>query len=307
MGGRSSGGNCATRGTPGTKVAAASPRSSSLIVGVPNALPEGLPEPWGFKRIAGYRVRPQGKFAAYARVQKFKSKRNACQVSIQYQRQAPWVPWCRITMIGDDQTGLTLEEIQNVLADCPDHRISLVELAFDFHPDTLVDEDFVRRNAKFGKARRKKNRGGAGQLRYGGRNCPKLVRCYFKREINRYRVELELHSAILRKHRINNVADLARVGGVLHPDHFAFKIMKWKKLESHLRRRYGDVRAAELIDQARECAEVSLRKATRFLSGRVYNVHRFWGSEATNRDVQEALKRWVEDFSFDKQSLDLVQ
>ena len=282
-------------------------RLDRLIVGVPDALADGPPEPRGFKRIADYRVRPQGKIATYARVQKFKSERNACQVSIQYQQQAPWVPWCRITMIGDDRTGLTLEEIQNVLADCPDHQISLVELAFDFHPDTLVDGDFVRRNAKFGKAQRKKDRGGAGQLRYGGRNCPQLVRYYFKRQIDRYRVELELHSAILRKQRIDNIADLARVGGVLHPAHIAFKVMKWKKLEAHLRRRYGEVRAAELIDQARECAEVSLRKATRFLSKSVYNVHRFWGSEATNGYVREALRRWTPDFAVTDSGPVLIQ
>ena len=268
-------------------------RLDRLIVGVPDALADGLPEPRGFKRIADYRVRPQGKIATYARVQKFKSERNACKVSIQYKRQVPWVPWCRITMTADDRTGLSLEEIKSVLADCPDHQISLLELAFDFHPDTLVDESFVLSNCRFGKARLNKKRRTTGYLRYGGRGSPKLVRCYPKLEIGRYRVELETHSAILRKHSINNVADLARIAGVLYPDHIAFKIMKWKKLESHLRRRYGKVKAAELIDRARECAEVSLRKATRFLSKSVYNVHRFWGSEATNRDLREALKSWA--------------
>ena len=100
-------------------------RLDRLIVGVPDALADGLPEPRGFKRIADYRVRPQGKIATYARVQKFKSERNACKVSIQYQRQAPWVPWCRITMIGDDRTGLTLEEIKSILVDCPITRFRL--------------------------------------------------------------------------------------------------------------------------------------------------------------------------------------
>ena len=122
------------------------------------------------------------------------------------------------------------------------------------------------------------DRGGAGQLRFGGRNCPKLVRCYFKRQINRYRVELESSLArFLRKQEINNIADLARVANVVYPAHIAFKIMKWKKLEAHLQRRYGKVRAAGLIDQARECAEISPRKVTRFLSKSVYNCPSFLG------------------------------
>ena len=282
-------------------------RLDRLIVGVPDALPEGLPEPRGFKRTEDRWFRPQGKIATYDRVRKFKSTRNSCEVSIQYKRKVPWVPWCQIKMTADDRTGLSLEEIKSVLADCPDHKISLVELAFDFHPDTLVNEDFVRCQARFGKAKLNRRLSRPDYLVYGGRGCPKLVRCYPKREINRYRVELELHSAILRKKRIDNIVDLARVARVVYPAHIAFKIMKWKKLESHLRRRCGKVRAAELIDQARDCADVSLRKVTRFLSKSVYNVHRFWGSEATNGYVREALKRWVKDFSFNKRSLGSVQ
>jgi hypothetical protein len=282
-------------------------RLDRLIVGVPEALAEGLPEPRGFKRIADYRIRPQGKFATYARVQKFKSKRNACQVSIQYKPRAPWLPWCRITMIGDDRTGLTLEELKSILADCPDHRISLVELAFDFHPDTLVDESFVLSNCRFGKARLNKKRRATGYLRYGGRGSPKLVRCYPKLEIGRYRVELETHSVFLRKRKINTIVDLPKIVDALYPDHISFRAMKWKKLEAYLRRRYGKVRAAELIDQARECADVSLRRATRFLSKSVYNVHRFWGSEATNRDVRNALKRWASDIAVTDSDPVLVQ
>lgn len=282
-------------------------RLDRLIVGVPNELPEGLPEPRGFKLIADFRVRPQGKIPTYERVRKFKSTRNACEVSIQYKRKVPWVPWCHIKMTADDRTGLSLEEIKSVLADCPDHKISLVELAFDFRPDTLVNEDFVRCQARFGKARLNKRLSRPDYLVYGGRGCPKLVRCYFKREINRYRVELELHSAILRKQRIDNIVDLARVSKVVYPAHIAFKIMKWKKLESHLQRRYGKVKTAELIDQARECAETSPRKVTRFLSKSVYNVHRFWGSEATNGYIREALRLWASDIAIADNGSVLIQ
>jgi hypothetical protein len=86
-------------------------RLDRLIVGIPSALPDGLPEPRGFRRIADHLVRRKGKIATYDRVQKFVSERNACKVSIKHKRLVPWVPWCRIEMVADDRTGLTLEEI----------------------------------------------------------------------------------------------------------------------------------------------------------------------------------------------------
>ena len=62
----------------------------------------------------------------------------------------------------------------------------------DFPEDSGVDEEFVLRFGKFGNARRRKDRGGPGTLRYGSRTSPKMVRCYLKKSLDSYRVELEL-------------------------------------------------------------------------------------------------------------------
>jgi hypothetical protein len=283
-------------------------RLDRLVVGVPDKPSDGLPQPKGFKRVGDTLVRPQGAIKTYERVRRFVSKSSSCKISIQYGRQAPWLPWCRITLIGDDRSGLTLEEIKSVLVDVPDHKISLLELAFDFHPDTEVDEDFVLRYGRFGKSRRRKDRGGPGTLRFGSRGAPKLVRCYQKQKLGRYRVELELHSALLKQYSIRNVADLPDVATKLCPAHIAFKVIRWEKLESHLVRRYGDREGKSLCQAARERAETSLQRTTRFLAGVVHNPHRFVGSGARNRHIREALQRWAAEFSLDEElSLPLTQ
>jgi hypothetical protein len=275
-------------------------RLDRLVVGVPDKPSGGLPQPKGFKRVGDTLVRPQGAIATYGRVRRFVSKSSSCKISIQYDRQAPWLPWCRITLIGDDWTGLTLEEIESALAEVPDHRISLVELAFDFLPGTQVDEEFVLRHGKFGKSRRRTDRGGPGTLRYGSRGSPKLVRCYRKAKLDRYRVELEIHTPLLRKWSIRKITELPLITTKLWPTHICFTGMRWEKLESHLVRRYGTGDGRRLSEGARERARVSLRKVTRFLSRSVHNPHRFLGSAVTNRHIREALQRWAVRFGLDE-------
>jgi hypothetical protein len=283
-------------------------RLDRMVVGVPDKPSDGLPQPKGFKQVQDTRVRPQGAIATYGRVRRFESKTSSCKISIQYDRQAPWLPWCRITLIGDDRTGLTLDEIKSVLVDVPDHRISLLELAFDFHPGTDVDEQFVLCYMRFGKSRRQKNRGGPGTLRFGSRGSPKLVRCYEKQKLGRYRVELELHSSLLKKLSIRNIADLPVVATKLCPAHIAFKVIRWEKLKSHLVRRHGGREGKRLYEAARERAETSLHRTTRFLARAVHNPHRFVGSEVRNRLIHEALERWAAEFSFDEEiSLPLTE
>jgi hypothetical protein len=228
------------------------------------------------------------------------STQSSSKISIQYDRQAPWLPWCRIMMIGDDQTGLTLDEIKRVLVDVPDHGISLAEIAFDFHPDTGVNQHFVLCHARFGKSQRREDRGGA-NLRFGSRRSAKLVRCYQKKEIGRFRCELELHHLLLGQFAIRNIADLPSVASKLCPAHIAFKVMRWEKLKVHLLRRYGAKRGGRFYEEARERAETSLHRLMRFLSGIVHNPHRFLGSSKANRHIHAALQRWAARFGCDEE------
>src|SRR5260370_378937 len=83
------------------------------------------------------------------------------------------------------------------------------------------------RPARFGKSRRRTNRGGPGTLRFGSRGSSKLIRCYWKEEIGRYRVELELHATLLKKFSIQKITELPLIVTKLWPAHFCFKVMRW--------------------------------------------------------------------------------
>jgi hypothetical protein len=207
----------------------------------------------------------------------------------------------RVTLIGNDETGLTPEDVNNIVLNWPGHQVSLVEIAFDFDTDTLNEAD-VLQHGRFGKSRQETDRGGPGTLRYGSRLSTKLVRCYWKKQIERYRVELELHAALLKKHSIRKIADLPLIVTKLWPKHISFKVMRWEKLESHLVRRYGSQGGRRFCAGARERAEKSMYAVNEFLSGTVHNPHRFWGSSMINRDIREALYRRGEWFGFDEEA-----
>jgi hypothetical protein len=183
-----------------------------------------------------------------------------------------------------------------VLKHCRFYRFVLAELAIDFGPRSDVDGAFVRRHALFGKSRRRTDRGGPGQLRYGSRKSGKLVRCYWKSQVNAFRVELEIHSQLLKRHRIEVAEDLAGVIDVIRPKHLRFVRLDWKRLEAHLERRFSPKHQWR-IRKARALASRSLQKTFRFLRGQgVHNVHRFTREMRINRAVENALFRWSEDF-----------
>ena len=227
---------------------------------------------------------------------KLRSTASDCQIAVQYESQLPWLTPLRITIIGDDKTGVTVENIEGVISQCQHYALSLVELAFDFTPESKMDRDFVRRHGHFGKSHRRVDRGGPGTLRYGGRSCPKLVRCYSKESLEVFRVELELHRSLLRKYGATTVSDLADLAARLVPAHLRFVCVRWKKLETYLAKKFGKD-GNRIGEEARRRADSSLRAVIRYLAQNgVPNPHRFLGSLKINRDVREALQRWAEAF-----------
>ena len=258
-------------------------------------VPAGKEVPFipGFKTVSDRRImtRP-GKVPTYGRVRKLESMTSDARADWEYQRQQGWLePW-RITLIADDQTGLTLEEVKQFLEHCCTYRLVLVELALDFAPASGVNAVFVEQHGLFGKSRRRPDLGGPGQLRYGSRRSGKLVRCYWKDQIGAYRVELELHSRLLREHEIDRVRDICRVSGVIFPKHCRFVTFAWERLQRYLERRFGQ-RCERILAVARRLANLSLRRASRYLRRKgVNNVHRFLVSLRMNREIEKALLEW---------------
>ncbi len=163
----------------------------------------------GFRGVSDSFVRSQTTIRTWERLRRLVSNSSGAQVSWRYRPQVPWLPPWKITVIAGHGMGISNQDLEPILANCKAYRFLLVEIAFDFKLGAKVDRDFVRQHALFGRSRRRIDRGGPGQLRYGSRKSAKLVRCYFKPEVSAYRVELELHSQFLKAHSISKFEDLA--------------------------------------------------------------------------------------------------
>jgi hypothetical protein len=272
-------------------------RFDRVVLNAVGHQPSAIGQIDGFERIADFRPRRQGKIATFDRLRTFRSKTNSCQISIQYSPLLPWLKPMRIKMVADDETGLTPKEVRSIISRCRYHQLSVVEIALDFTPDTGVDREFVLRHGRFGKSRRRTDRGGSNTLRYGGRLCPKLARCYEKENLGCFRVELELHRSLMRKRGVGKISDLGTAAVYLIPDHLRFVAFRWTKLEAYLTRKFGH-EGTSLCDEARRRADGSLRAATRFLAkSGVANPQRFLASLRINRDMRAALRHWAERFS----------
>ena len=79
---------------------------------------------------------------------------NDMKIYWQYDRLKGWLmPW-KITLVADDESGLSYEEVEQVLKYCRHFRFLIVEIAVDFSPSVGVDRRFIRQHAIFGKSRR---------------------------------------------------------------------------------------------------------------------------------------------------------
>jgi hypothetical protein len=130
-------------------------------------------------------------------------------------------------------------------------------------------------------------------LYYGGRKTDKLVRCYWKKELGVFRVELELHRGLLRD--ISTLNDFLYLPDVVYPKHLQFVELDWGRLEQYLNGKAGD-KGSRIIAGARR-RSASLRRVRRYLDKHgVVNVHRFLVPLPINEKVSRALDRWARQF-----------
>jgi hypothetical protein len=133
------------------------------------------------------------------------------------------------------------------------------------------------------------------RLRYGGRKSAKLVRPYWKQEINAYRVEVELHPGVLDQYNVVAVQDLPKAARAIYPKHVHFADIDWEKLRVYLARRRG--KNGEAIFEGTVKRRKSMRRVTQYLRRhRIPNVHRFLVPLAANVKVKQALETWALQF-----------
>jgi hypothetical protein len=260
----------------------------------PGAKPPAIP---GFKiKYDHFLWAKNGNAPMYGRAQDLRHRKSGARIAWQYRRKRGWVKQWRITINGDDQTGILPAQLSRVMAKCRHFRFVMLELAIDFPPAMGVDGGFVKRHALFGKSRRDFKKGGKGQLRYGTRHSAKLVRCYWKEQVSAYRVELELHSQLLRRFGVNKTQDPSEIDFGIVPKHFRFARLRWRALSEYVNRRMGSD-ADHVLEGARERAATSILKAMRFLRRKgIPNVHRFLKPLAINEQVKKAIADWAFEF-----------
>lgn len=246
----------------------------------------------GYRVVRDSFIYPQTRFKAYARMREYISPTSGVRIFLQYRRLRRNLPPFKLTVIPDDRRVVSRAEIRRILKPFLVNCLLLVEVAFDFERNSGVTLDFVRRCALFGKSRRRISRLYPLSDRYGGRKSDKLVRCYWKNEVNAFRIEVELHSAWLHRYAIRTHQDFERLPGALFPRHFRFARVDWVALKKYLSHR--GLNAAEIIARARAQSD-SIHSLLRFLRTgvSVLNAHRFLRTLKSSQLVKTELEEWL--------------
>ena len=173
--------------------------------------------------------------------------------------------------------------------------LRLLELATDFHPGSHVDVNYVALHALFGKCRRCLSRLFARTLRYGTRRSAKLVRCYWKAELNCFRVELELHQAWLSQHNIFTIEDFHNLPTLILPRHMRFVRLNLIALRRHLKTRGATIAHFDELASAESRSLHEVLQLLRHQLG-VSNPDRFLVPLPINQKVLCSLESWARKF-----------
>lgn len=193
-------------------------------------------------------------------------------------------------LVADDATGLRQADVLPLLELLPDVALVLVEIAIDFPQELALGVSFVMAHMLFGKSRYAGRK--LGIVWFGTRRSAKFVRAYWKVSIRCLRIELELHSVWLRRHKIADIFDFAKLPGFIVSRHIRVSRLNWPAIHSAISRS-GANRSLALRNlrwQARD-----LYATLRFLRREIglRNTHRFLIPLKTNRTILEALNAWA--------------
>lgn len=244
----------------------------------------------GYGAAKEYRLYEQ----PYGRAVRIRGTASIKEFIIQYERKAGWFARYRITLIAVDGTGLRYDDLRLILGLLPAYTIVLLELAFDFPIDAIIDGVYVRRHALFGRSQPRNVANYPLWDCWGTRKSSKFVRIYVKVEIDKFRIELELHARFLRHHKIHDVFDFHRLAEII-PQHILFAKLDWDKLATTIS---ASGRTAKKV--ARVSAHVdeladNLWETLRYLRRRVgmKNVRRLLIPLEINTVIRGAVQQWA--------------
>jgi hypothetical protein len=164
----------------------------------------------GYRRAYDWRISGGAKKKAYERVCQFVQEATGQKICVAYNPVNAWMPAVMVTIAPPDRTGMRRAPLEEILGLLPGFRFSHVEVAHDFSADSVVDADFVGRHRISGKSRRTDDPAHPDIIYFGARRSPVFTRCYWKKEIDCYRIEVD-HSEWLKKHRIATTDDFVKL------------------------------------------------------------------------------------------------
>jgi hypothetical protein len=239
----------------------------------------------GFRGTGNWFPKQQGKIRTYRRVRSFLNSKTGTKLFVQSERAHGFLKPVRVTIVGNDATGILWPDLKKIGDAYRDILVRMLELSFDFAPSSGVDKEYVLKHALFGKSRPVKDPRYPDLLRYGTRDSDKMARCYWKPQVNAFRVELEFHSG----------KDLPETDCFLYTmrvweNDFRFVYVRWRALDSHLAGK--GVRGKRIAREARLHYN-SIHELLGYLrSVGVNNPHRFLETSKRDAEIRKAFEKW---------------
>jgi len=218
------------------------------------------------------------------------------KVSVEHKPAKRCYPACRVVIEPRDSVRLQPADLALILERLSEPKFQLVEVAFDFPADSVVDTEFIENYAVFGKSKPHR----VGQVpaydSWGSRKGSKFVKSYFKGEIFAHRVEIESHAPDLEKYGIIGVADFSKFATTLPEHQIFFGRIDHQALADRLVSEGFSAEEARKIQRRVRNLEWSLCAALNYLRREVglTNVRRILIElDDMNDIVRDALEKWA--------------
>ncbi len=228
--------------------------------------------------IPGYTAHPEKRLwrKDYGFARRISGTGSISEIVVESKPTASWFAPFRITVIPQDETGLREGDFRLLLEVLPSVRFTVLEVAWDFPSECVVDLEFVRRYGLFGST----------WLRPGsnpyhdkwGNVGSKIVRAYVKWGTSQFRIELELHVKLLRELGISDIFDFRKLRSALFPDHIRFEKLNEQRLAVPFYRSDLPLEKRRIVrKRVKQKAQRSVWEATRYLREEAHltNVRRF--------------------------------
>jgi hypothetical protein len=231
----------------------------------------------------------------YRFVDRYRGEKSIREITAAFEPRVRWAPACRLTLIPRDATGGTASDLQSLWERTP-VDLMLLELAFDFPFDSVVDVDFIRRHFLSGKMHLKP---GSDPFHERFPGASRTMRVYTKWEIASVRLELEIHSRLLRTEEVRDFFGFQRLADHIVPGCAFFAMLNRPRVTEALKLQALSADRIEVIEHALDVRSKSLCDSLQYLRSNVglKNTRRLLSPlNEINGALADAVRKWAAGF-----------